>query len=93
MATVFTVKASAGKGRFSLSVISENPLALKADIPAAAEKGKANRELVFGLEKLLGCSVQIIAGKTGRRKTLAAECTSEELVQKVKENQKQMKQR
>jgi len=89
MATVFSVRASAGKGSFSVSLVSEHPLALRVGIPAAPEKGAANRELVFRLEELLGCDVQIIAGKTGRRKTLAAECAAYELVQKVKQMEKQ----
>ena len=84
MATVFSVRASAGKGSFSVSLVSENPLTLKVDIPAEPERGAANRELVFRLEELLGCSVQIIAGKTGRRKTLAAQCSAEHLLEKIK---------
>ena len=83
MATVFSVRASAGKGSFSVSLVSENPLTLKVDIPAAPEKGAANRELVFRLEELLCCSVEIIAGKASRRKTLAAECTKDELVKRI----------
>ncbi len=80
MATVFSVRASAGRGGFSVSLVSENPLVLRVGIPAAPEKGAANRELVFRLEELLGCPVRIIAGQKSRRKTLAAECTAGELV-------------
>lgn len=47
MATAFSVRASAGKGSFLVSLVSEYPLTLKVDIPAAPEKGAANRELVF----------------------------------------------
>ena len=83
MATVFAVKAAAGKRAFSASVLSEKPLVLRVGIPAAPEKGAANRELVFRLEELLCCSVEIIAGKASRRKTLAAECTKDELVKRI----------
>ena len=84
MATVFTVRAATGKGSFSASVLSENPLTLKVEIPAEPVKGEANRMLVSCLEKLLGCSVEILAGKTSRRKTLAAGCPAGHLVEKVK---------
>lgn len=88
MATVFAVKAAAGKRAFSASILSENPLTLKVDIPAAPQKGAANRELVFRLEKLLGCPVGIIAGQKSRSKTLAAGCSAEHLLEKVKQKQR-----
>jgi len=88
MATVFAVKAAAGKASFSASLLSENPLVIKVEIPAEPVKGKANRMLLFGLEKILGCSVVLLSGQTGRRKTLAASCTAEELVQRINENQR-----
>ena len=101
MATVFAVKAAAGKassshkgrdgGRkpsgFSASLLSENPLVIKVEIPAEPVKGKANRMLLFGLEKMLGCPVRIVSGHTSRRKTLAANCTAEEFVRKIKSNE------
>lgn len=80
MATAFSVRASAGRGSFSVSLVSENPLALKVEIPAAPEKGRANRELVFRLEELLGCSVQILSGQKSRKKTLAADCSQEQII-------------
>lgn len=83
MATVFSVRASAGKGSFSASLVSVNPLVIKAGIPAQPEKGQANRALLSGLEKMLNCSVVILSGHTGRKKTLAADCTSEHLVQSI----------
>jgi len=85
MATVFSVRVCAGKGSFSVCLASENPLAIKADVPAKAENGKANRALVLNLEKLLGCRVSLLSGATSRRKTLAADCGREELVAKFKE--------
>ena len=84
MATVFTVRAATGKGSFSASLLSENPLALKVEIPAEPVKGAANRMLVSCLEKMLCCSVELLSGQTGRRKTLAAGCSREHLVGKVK---------
>lgn len=87
MATVFAVRASPGKGSFSASVISERPLALRVHLPALPVKGEANRVLLSRLESLLGCSVQLLSGHAGRRKTLAADCTAEELVHRVKRNQ------
>jgi uncharacterized protein (TIGR00251 family) len=80
MGTVAAVRVSAGKGSFSISIASENPLALKASIPAQPEKGLANRELLSRLEKMLGCSVQILSGHTNRKKTLAADCSREHLL-------------
>ena len=87
MATVFAVKAATGKASFSTSLLSENPLVIKAEIPAEPVKGKANRMLLSGLEKILGCSVVFLSGQTGRRKTLAADCTAEEFVRKIKSNE------
>ncbi|MCX6772180.1 MAG: DUF167 domain-containing protein [Candidatus Micrarchaeota archaeon] len=85
MATVFTVRASPGKGSFSVSLASDTPLVLRVGIMAAPEKGEANRELVFQLERMLGCTVQLLSGQTGRKKALAANCSQEQLVAKVKE--------
>ena len=83
MATVFSVRVSAGKGSFSVCLASENPLVAKVDVPAKAEDGKANRALVLGLEKLLSCRVSLLSGATSRRKTLAAECSREELLERI----------
>jgi uncharacterized protein YggU (UPF0235/DUF167 family) len=89
MATVFTVRAATGKRGFSASVLSENPLVLRAEIPAEPVRGEANRMLVSCLEKVLGCSVELLAGQTARRKTLAADCEPGELARRVKEFKKQ----
>jgi uncharacterized protein YggU (UPF0235/DUF167 family) len=86
MATVFNVRAATGRGSFSASLVSESPLVIKAGLPAQPEHGRANRELLFGLEELLGCKVELLAGATSRRKTLAAECTREELVRKIRDS-------
>jgi uncharacterized protein YggU (UPF0235/DUF167 family) len=88
MATVFSVRASPGRGNFSVSLASESPLVLKVGVPAAPEKGAANRELVFQLEKLLGCTVSMIAGQKSRKKILSAACTQDELMQRVKQFEK-----
>ncbi len=85
MATVFSVRASASKGSFSARLLSKNPIALRVEIPAEPVKGEANRVLVSCLEKMLGCPVGIVAGKASRRKTLAADCTPEQLLAKLKE--------
>ncbi|VVB99266.1 putative ACR, YggU family [uncultured archaeon] len=85
MATVFAVRASTGKGSFSASVLSEKPLTIKVEIPAEPVRGSANRMLLSGLENMLGCSVQLLAGQTSRRKTLAAECSIEHIMEKMKE--------
>ncbi|GEM_PF-3114761 len=81
--TVFEVRATAGKRRFFASIASESPLVIKAEIPSVPEKGKANRELLFSLEKLLCCQVELLSGATSRKKTLAAGCTKEELVRRI----------
>jgi uncharacterized protein YggU (UPF0235/DUF167 family) len=80
MATVFSVRAHAGAKRFSLSVLSESPLALRADIPEVPEKGRANRILLSELEKLLSCKVELLAGTRSRRKTVAADCAPERVL-------------
>ncbi|MFA6489773.1 MAG: DUF167 family protein [Candidatus Micrarchaeia archaeon] len=85
MATVFSVRVCAGKGSFSVCLASENPIVAKVEVPAKAEDGKANRALVLGLEKLLSCRVSLLFGQTSRRKTLAADCTTEHLIGKMKE--------
>jgi uncharacterized protein YggU (UPF0235/DUF167 family) len=81
MATVFSVRVHAGAKRFFLSLLSESPLALRADIPEAPEKGRANRILLCELEKLLSCNVELLAGHRSKRKTLAADCPLERVVQ------------
>ncbi len=86
--TVFEVRASAGKKRFFASLASETPLVIKAAIPAVAENGKANRALLSLLEELLGCRVELLSGATGRKKTLAADCSKDELIGKIRMNQK-----
>lgn len=88
MATVFSVRVCAGKGSFSVSLASENPVVAKADVPAKAEKGMANRALVAGFEKLLSCRVELLSGATSRKKTLAADCTKEHLIGKIRESEK-----
>lgn len=87
MATVFSARVSPGKGSFSASLASENPIVAKLAVPAEAEDGAANRALVSSLEELLSCSVRIVAGHKSRRKTLAAECSEEHLLGKLKESE------
>jgi uncharacterized protein YggU (UPF0235/DUF167 family) len=84
MATVFSVRAHAAAKRFSLSLLSESPLAIRADIPEAPEKGRANRILLSELEKLLSCNVELIAGSKSKRKTLAADCPPEKVAEAAK---------
>jgi len=83
MATQFIVHASAGKGSFSLSILSKKPLVLKAGIPAQAEHGEANRALLLELERAIGAKVQLLAGKTSRRKLVAADCGEERIVEAI----------
>ena len=85
MPTVFTVRTSANKGSFSVFLASESPLVIKAGIPEEPAKGRANRTLLSSLEQLLGCSVSMLSGASGRKKTLAADCTKEEFVKKIGE--------
>ncbi len=89
MATVFNVRASAGRGSFSVSLISANPPAIKACITAKPAHGRANRELLLGLEDLLGCSVKLVSGAASRKKTLAADCAKEHLVRAIRHKEKQ----
>ncbi|HIH19185.1 TPA: hypothetical protein HA225_04360 [Candidatus Micrarchaeota archaeon] len=84
MQTVAQVRVSAGKGSFSVSLISEEPLMLRAEVVAQPEKGRANRELLSGLEEMLCCNVRLVAGATSRRKTIAADCGRESLLKSVK---------
>lgn len=87
MAVAFSARVSAGRGRFSVSLFSEEPLAIKACIPAMPEGGRANRELVFRLEELLGCRVSMLSGHISRKKALWAECSREHLLRTVRENE------
>lgn len=80
---------SAGKGSFSVSLASEKPLVLKIDVPEVPEKGKANRMLVSELEHMLSCRVEILAGQTSRRKTLAADCDAGRIIQLATKDGKQ----
>lgn len=51
----------------------------KINVPAKAEDGKANRELVKGLEKALGRKVTILQGAKSRTKTLEIEGREDEV--------------
>jgi uncharacterized protein (TIGR00251 family) len=82
--TVFSARVSAGKGSFSVALSSESPPAIKAQLRSPPQGGRANRELVLGLEKMLGCRVRLLTGAASRKKTLAAECGREEFVGKVR---------
>jgi len=88
MATVFSVRAHPGAKRLRLCLASESPLVLKADIPEAPEDGRANRFLLLELEKALACHVEIVAGHTSKRKTLAAECDSASIIEAIKAQEK-----
>jgi uncharacterized protein YggU (UPF0235/DUF167 family) len=81
LATVFCVRASAGRGGFSLSILSPAPLVIRAQIPADPVNGKANRALVIGLEEALGCPVQLLAGQKSRKKTLSAACDASKIIE------------
>lgn len=88
MAVKFSVRVSAGKGSFSISLASENPLVLKADVPEEPVGGKANRMLLSGLEEMLSCRVEILSGHTSRRKTLVADCDAGKIIQMARTNEK-----
>lgn len=81
VAIVFSVRAHAKAREFSLSLVSRHPLVLRADIPEEPQSGRANRLLLSELEKALSCSVKIIAGNKSRKKTLAAACSEEKILQ------------
>ena len=85
MATVFSVRAHPGAKRLCLSLVSESPLVLKADIPEAPEDGRANRFLLLELEKALACNVTMLAGHKSRRKTLSADCLPERIIEAMKQ--------
>jgi uncharacterized protein YggU (UPF0235/DUF167 family) len=85
MATVFSVRAHPGAKRLCLSLVSESPLVLKADIPEPPEDGRANRLLLFELEKALACNVVMLAGHKSRRKTFAADCPPEKVIEAMKQ--------
>ena len=87
MATVFSVRAHPGAKRLRLSLVSESPLVLKADIPEAPEDGRANRFLLLELEKALACRVVMLAGHTSKRKTLSADCPQERIIDAMKKLQ------
>jgi len=87
MATVFSVRAHPGAKRLRLSLVSESPLVLKADIPEAPEDGRANRSLLVELEKALACRVEMLAGHKSRKKTLAAECDAAAIIEAMKKLQ------
>ena len=85
MATVFSVRAHPGAKRLRLSLVSESPLVLKADIPEAPEDGRANRFLLLELEKALACRVVMLAGHKSKRKTLSADCPRERIIDAMKQ--------
>ena len=80
MATVFSVRAHPGAKRLRLSLVTESPLVLKADIPEAPEGGRANRFLLLELEKALACRVEMLAGHKSKRKTLSADCPQQKVI-------------
>jgi uncharacterized protein YggU (UPF0235/DUF167 family) len=85
MATVFSVRAHPGAKRLCLSLVSESPLVLKADLPEPPEGGRANRLLLIELEKALACRVEMLAGHKSRRKTLSADCPQQRVIDAIKQ--------
>ncbi|MFA6214858.1 MAG: DUF167 domain-containing protein [Candidatus Micrarchaeia archaeon] len=88
MATVFSVRAHPGARRLCLTLVSQSPLALKADLPEPPEEGRANRLLLSELEKALACQVVMLAGHKSRRKTLSADCQPERVIEAMKQNER-----
>ena len=89
MATVFSVHAHAGARRLRLSLASESPLVLRADIPQEPENGRANRFLLSELENALACRVELLAGHKSRKKTLAAECDAASIIKAMEKQGKE----
>jgi uncharacterized protein YggU (UPF0235/DUF167 family) len=85
MATVFSARVRAGARRLCLSLSSQTPLVLRADIPKEPENDRANRFLLLELEKALGCHVELLAGHKSKRKTLAADCPQERIIEAMKQ--------
>ncbi|MCX6777387.1 MAG: DUF167 family protein [Candidatus Micrarchaeota archaeon] len=50
----------------------------EVEVRSRPEKGRANTELVLGLEKLLGCRVRLLRGASGRRKLLEVDMHEDE---------------
>lgn len=76
----FHVAARPNAGRSAIQGVHDG--ALKVAIGAAAEKGKANKELLAFLAKQLGLrktELELTAGETGRKKTLQAALGADEL--------------
>lgn len=68
---VFAVKVVPGSSRSRVAGLLGD--ALKVNITAAPEKGKANKELIQLLAKLMGCpksAVSVVTGKTKAHKEI-----------------------
>ena len=63
--------------------------ALRVKIAAPPEKGKGNKELIDFLSRALGIrksAITIVAGRTGRNKTIAVEgMNREEIINKIQD--------
>ena len=67
-------------------IVGFNPWtnSLKIKVKEVAEKGKANKELVKALEKILKTKVEIIKGKKNRQKKIFAKIAKEKLIELLK---------
>lgn len=86
MALIVEIKVVPQSGRNQL--LMDKSGVLKCFIKAAPEKGKANKEVVEVVAKILGIpksSVGLIAGATGRKKLLKinADITYDQLLEKL----------
>jgi len=68
--TLMPVHAIPQGKKFAVIGFDEWTKALKVRLKAKAEKGKANQELVKELRKIFNAEVEILSGKTQRKKTL-----------------------
>ncbi len=80
-----------GSGKFSIVGWDTWRNALTIKLKNPAEGGKANKELVGTLSKIVGYPVEIISGHKSRDKVLAVQCDDkefEEILKKLAEYEK-----
>ncbi len=67
---LLSVKVNPGSSEFEVKGINEWRGNVRISVPAPARDGRANEELLNGLESVLGCEAEIVSGRRSREKKI-----------------------
>ena len=70
---IIKAEIQTGKKEFKILEFDKNKKTMKIQVKSAPIKGKANKEIITNLKKILKSKVTIIKGQTTNQKTLQIE--------------------